>query len=100
MSKPLRPDDDVCTCKASQKKKKKKDKKKHKHKDKERKKSKKHDKEKRRKTTSSENKHTSSSVTHGEDIGASESSAQVMSSGSSSCGSPTESPKRIKIDEF
>merc|ERR1719322_937820 len=80
-----------------------KEKKKHKHKDKEKKKSKKHDKEKKRKLTpsaSSENKHSSISVTHGEDVGASEASAQGMSSGSSSCGSPSDSPKRIKTDEF
>ena len=88
--------------KHSKEKKKKKDKKKHKHKekDKEKKKSKKHDKEKKRKSTSSlETKHTSLSAQQ-EDIGASEASAQGMSSGSSSCGSPSDSPKRLKTDEF
>ena len=91
--------------KHSKDKKKKKDKKKHKHKDKEKekKKSKKHDKEKKRKSTpstTSETKHSSISLQQGEEVGASEASAQGMSSGSSSCGSPTDSPKRTKTDDL
>lgn len=89
--------------KHSKEKKKKKDKKKHKHKDKERerKKSKKHDKERKRKLGSSvpvDTKHANPSLHPVDETGISETSAQGLSSGSSSCGSPSDSPKRIKME--
>lgn len=91
--------------KHSKDKKKKKDKKKHKHKEKEkeRKKSKKHDKERKRKLTSSvptDTKHANPSLQPVEETGVSETSAQGLSSGSSSCGSPSDSPKRVKMENF
>ena len=89
----------------SKEKKRKKDKKKHKHKDKdkEKKKSKKHDKERKRKSTHSlahEVKQANPALQAAEDATVSETSAHGLSSGSSSCGSPSDSPKRIKTEEL